>query len=426
MHILREQDLKNYLSFVLMSAVLPLTHLLGVMNIIVPAVLSYLASFKNRLRFHVSIILAAAFVLIVNAYWLVPFIKYSNYKGYVFLFHQAGLFAFLGDMTNGATANSGIILLIFFCYGLVLYWKEGKRSRALIFFSLFFWDFYLAYFGAYNKFIFEMEPHRFYFMLMIAMAIPAATAMRKFFPEFYARIKDNRAAMAFSILFLIVLFQPVVWKQLTRSHLHTRMPKEFYELRTFLTEHTSSNARILICESGSSIILEPNNEDAGMYYSILIPTFLRREIISDNNSYFFVKNAFYSDKIFSRHMPQNYPEYFDLLNISYIVTLVPEPKEIIRSVRARKLMSTEHLAVYEVKREPSFFLRGSGRTVADYNRIKVSGASKGSVVLKYHWFEALKTVPPLKIERYPIEGDPVGFIKVENGGVRDFTIYNAY
>ncbi len=53
-------------------------------------------------------------------------------------------------------------------------------------------------------------------------------------------------------------------------------------------------------------------------------------------------------------------------------------------------------------------------------------AAPGEVVIKYHWLSTLKTKPPLKIERFDILDDPIRFIRIYNGEVRDFEIYNAY
>jgi hypothetical protein len=66
--------------------------------------------------------------------------------------------------------------------------------------------------------------------------------------------------------------------------------------------------------------------------------------------------------------------------------------------------------------------RGSGRLTAAPNRITVSEASPGGVVIKHHWVEPLRTSPPLPVGPYPVEGSPVGFVQVENGSVRNFTI----
>ena len=41
------------------------------------------------------------------------------------------------------------------------------------------------------------------------------------------------------------------------------------------------------------------------------------------------------------------------------------------------------------------------------------------------WLPTLHSDPPLPLRAYPVPGDPVGFIQVDNGAIRDFTIYNG-
>jgi len=81
---------------------------------------------------------------------------------------------------------------------------------------------------------------------------------------------------------------------------------------------------------------------------------------------------------------------------------------------------------FELASTPDYFFEGSGRVVADLNRISVSNASRGRIVLKYHWLESLKTDPELPLRRFDIIDSPVGFIEVENGDIGSFDIVNSY
>jgi hypothetical protein len=84
----------------------------------------------------------------------------------------------------------------------------------------------------------------------------------------------------------------------------------------------------------------------------------------------------------------------------------------------------EHpIRIFRVQRSSNYFLEGGGRLAVTANRIDISEATEGVVILKYHWDPALVTAPPLPIREHPVEGSPVGFIEVRNGSVRDFTIF---
>ncbi len=82
--------------------------------------------------------------------------------------------------------------------------------------------------------------------------------------------------------------------------------------------------------------------------------------------------------------------------------------------------------VFEIDRQADFFERGSGRVSARLNRIEVRGASRGGLVLRYHWLDTLATDPPLPLREHRIEGQPVGFIAVDNGETANFVVYNSY
>jgi hypothetical protein len=51
---------------------------------------------------------------------------------------------------------------------------------------------------------------------------------------------------------------------------------------------------------------------------------------------------------------------------------------------------------------------------AGYNRLELSGLKGNEVVLKYHWVDGLRTVPPTRIEPVQVADDPIPFIKLVN------------
>jgi len=72
--------------------------------------------------------------------------------------------------------------------------------------------------------------------------------------------------------------------------------------------------------------------------------------------------------------------------------------------------------VYEVKREPSFFIKGRGTIHADYNRLELENvtAEDDEIIIAYHWMKTLKLPQGGSIERVFLGGDPVGFIKIKH------------
>jgi hypothetical protein len=49
----------------------------------------------------------------------------------------------------------------------------------------------------------------------------------------------------------------------------------------------------------------------------------------------------------------------------------------------------------------------------------------GATVIRFHWMETLRCRPGCKVERHPVAGDRVGFIRVPSPPPR-FEIYNSY
>ena len=84
------------------------------------------------------------------------------------------------------------------------------------------------------------------------------------------------------------------------------------------------------------------------------------------------------------------------------------------------------LTLYEVKRTPSFFLKGSGSIKSDYNRLELNHikTDDNEIVISYHFMQFLKTNPARKLERVFLGEDPIGFIRIENPP-ESLIIYNV-
>jgi hypothetical protein len=75
----------------------------------------------------------------------------------------------------------------------------------------------------------------------------------------------------------------------------------------------------------------------------------------------------------------------------------------------------------------SSLLSGRGRAAAQLNRISITRTNPNEdVLVRYHWMETLRCRPDCEIERVPVDGDRVGFMRVLAPHPRDFVIENAY
>lgn len=69
-------------------------------------------------------------------------------------------------------------------------------------------------------------------------------------------------------------------------------------------------------------------------------------------------------------------------------------------------------ALFRVRHPTSRFLAGSGRIATALDRIELSElvSSGGRVVLRYHFDRELRASPPVALERFTVDGDPIGFV----------------
>jgi len=425
----RQPGLRNYIAFAVTAALIPLVHLFAVIIVGLPSLIAYAASFRKKAMFHIGIFLAALLTVLVNYFWIYPFLRFCRYKILlVEIARPPGIERFFGDLFMGVEANIGIILLVFGIYGMLLYARKKDMMKASIFSSLFLWMLFLAYFGAYNRTIMELEPYRFRFVMQLALVIPAASAMCALLPSFYSRIRQNAFATAMLAVFLIALFYPIADKQINRAFLHTSLPGDYYALSDYISKNITGDSRIIILPY-RMIITDDKRQDESFWFWLL-PALTGREVIPELTDFYPMQYISYPRKLFRGEMTNRSPEelsrYLRNLNVGYIISWGQDPGIYLKYGFLSKKDTVGRFTVYKVRQPHSYFFKGSGRVKATYNKISVKNASKGTVILKYHWMEMLKTDPPLKMKECFIKDDPVGYIEIENGSVSDFVIYNSY
>jgi len=120
--------------------------------------------------------------------------------------------------------------------------------------------------------------------------------------------------------------------------------------------------------------------------------------------------------------------YFDLYNIVLVACRTIQSAILINRhhhlVRYQKQVGRYY--IFEVNRTPSWFIKGSGALSMDYDRLKISRASQGDLLLKFHWIPQLRSRPELSL--YPVyeKDDPVPFVGIHNrAGDKKIEIYNA-
>jgi hypothetical protein len=129
------------------------------------------------------------------------------------------------------------------------------------------------------------------------------------------------------------------------------------------------------------------------------------------------------------YSPQELRAAMDLFNVRWVVCWFNESRQVFDSLPGcfRPMGAIDKFIVYEVMREPSFFIKGSGTVQAEYNRIMLSNLvpEDNEIIISYHWMKHLVTDTGASVERVMLGGDPIGFIKITNPP-ETLTIYNGY
>ena len=417
---------RHFFNFAAVTAFLPMIHILSVITVIVPAFVLFIGKIRRSLWFNASFLFAAMISLAVNYFWVAPCIRFMHYKILVMAITKPpGISRFFSDLFIGVEANIGFILLVAGMYGIYRTYKDD-RYKACIFFFAFLWAFFLAYFSAYNRTMLEMEPYRFRFFMYLTLILPSAITINEFWPGLYGKIKSNIYAFCFFILFCLVLFMPVVDKQIKRANLHTDLPKEYYNLVGYINNNLANDARILVVPYRMRI--NDKKDDEG-FWVMLLPMLTGKDIIHDLVEFHPIQHLLPFRRVLPGFLNRDQitlSRFFELYNIGYLVFWNEGLSQPLINKLITKQKQIGRFNIYRINRKPDYFIKGHGQISISYNKIDVKKASKGSVILKYHWFECLKTRPELKIEKYVTPDDEVGFIKVNNGSVSDFLIYNSY
>jgi hypothetical protein len=199
--------------------------------------------------------------------------------------------------------------------------------------------------------------------------------------------------------------------------LRTLIRPEINAIARWLQQTAPADARVLFEESGD----ETGFVYDGMYLSSFIPHWTGHELIGGpinlyNDRHHFAE--FHSGRLLGRDIQaftdEEIKNYFRLYNVGAVVAFHPTSLKRLRSVPGLvtfdQRIGPVHLMT--VNQPLSGFLQGQGQIRAELNRLEVSAAGSGEIVLKYHWVDGLVSNPAARIVPVKIYDDPIPFIKV--------------
>ena len=188
------------------------------------------------------------------------------------------------------------------------------------------------------------------------------------------------------------------------------------------------------------------DEDERPVYGEYLPTLTKKPFIGGGNSANFLKTRFTlftgktgyknvvrTDPVLFNHLLADLSEkelmsYIDLFNVEYVGTRNPAAIKIFgdfkRHFKEIEKFGDSH--IFKVISKNSWFIEGSGMVKFDYDRILLTNASQGKIILKTHQLETLKTDPPVRMTAFYAKDNPVPFIQLENDhGYKTILIYNG-
>ncbi len=445
---------KRCLAITILASLLLLMHILSPLLLLPPLLLLYLVHFKSlTLRHHLSIALTALVVLALNSFWLLPVFQFFQDKTtrpehYRFTLQIDSLFEPLSVYITQkmsilhkkvASLNStfmDVIILLAAMAGLYRWKKEGRGKCLLPFLGGAAFLFIIAYYGSRTEFFAQLQPQRFTIPLNLLLIIPAgaglAAALQALFKE------RGTAARFFAGLVIFVLLVHPVFKPLKTVYqynlyrLSCVFPEPLSELLAWLDANTTREGRILVEDSECDTF----HQYYGAHFPALFPEYVKREYLCGPRPLYPIKHSYasYTAGLLFEKRIEDYPleelkRQFDIYNVRWIVCWCDESKKIFDQFPGYivKAGEVDVFTLYEVKRTPSFFLKGRGTVTSDYNRLELSGIvpEDGEIIIGYHWMPHLKTEPAMTMEKAMIGDDPVGFIRIVNPPPT-LAIYNAY
>jgi hypothetical protein len=373
-------------------------------------------------------------ILLLNSPWLLPVFKHTQFSKVVEINNtfQSGVIKLVSHSFFNMKYIFRNLILFLGIMGLIFWKKQGDKLKFWTFLPSFIFLFLVSYFGSYIRFLSAFAPLRFMHPLAFLSLIPASLSISQGF-NLVAKHSPQRQAIVISII-IFILISPFLLSPISAIVLPNRiadpLPDKGYALINWIKENTDNTGRILIELSGNTEI----------YFNTHLPSTLSvlcdRQFIGGpwfGTSYHDVSFAnFCFGRIFGRPIeefsPQNIKEYLEIYNIHWIIAWSDESKALFssRPDMYPLLTQIDRFRIYHVPHISSFFSKGTGKINVAYNRIEVSEASQGELILKYHYIPSLKVDPPLPIEGVKVLDVPVGFIKVKNAELSNFTIYNEY
>jgi len=375
---------------------------------------------------------AFIFALLANLHWLYPFFKFLPLKvedPSTTFFQCTDPLRFLKDLWPlpprqpfYALPIARIIILASGAYGLFILRRERRPVFAAFCLALvFFW--LLTYFGSLIESLRHLQPYR-YVTAFYYMWLPAAGyGLSGLAVRMSERGRGLAAPLLIAAACLILMVLPSFRHFALVAPLTHELDGDSRALVEWVRNNTDSSARLLMEDvnvwegQGPAVY-------GGARLVQLMPVLTGREMIGGPLPNAFIKHhyaGFHDGLLMNRPVGEYSDRELDQLagtyNLGWAACFTEESKKRMDAwPLARAAADFGRVRVYELERDGSFFLSGSGEVRAGFNRLDLSSLSTscGKVVLSYHWVEGLQSWPQAELFRAEAGGDPAGFIGIKD------------
>ena len=136
--------------------------------------------------------------------------------------------------------------------------------------------------------------------------------------------------------------------------------------------------------------------------------------------------------VFGRRISEMSPEEFESFLRTYDVRQIigsSVETKVQLFLKSKVLEPGEALGasqVFRVRRPGHWLIEGQGNVAADFDHIVITNASKGKLILSFHWIKTLVSTQAVPIKPVLLPGFPVEFIEIDNSsGASRIDITNA-
>ncbi|MFH1055508.1 MAG: hypothetical protein V1744_05390, partial [Candidatus Altiarchaeota archaeon] len=360
---------------------------------------------------------------------------------------KEGLSRFYADYTDTGKNFFLTLVLLASLFAMVCLYTRGEKHKSAVFFIISAYLLYIGYLGHPSN-IHIVE--RLSVFPVLWFSILSGLGVNILFGKIWCALLPKSTylpvgkllALGVSILLLLPLLFGVntlsgipglsgLTQRFQEKPVTNVLPNYLVSLASWIEDNTNRNGRILFEEEWSG------DHFGRSHFLMMLSYATQREFIGGPFWFSWIKHGdvakFNEVRPFEKDVGSAADtnvimEYVERYNVNWVIVYSNKSKKFFDSHPSYFSKSEEigWFSTYKVNRMPNPFLKGSGNVKAELNSITVTNASRGEVILKYHWFETLKTRPELSIEEYKIPGDPAGFIRVKNGDVQSFEVYNDY